>query len=41
MEICLVGAVLIYVEGRTDMTELMGAFHNYVNVPKNVSMDNH
>lgn len=34
MEICPVGAVLIYVDGRMDMTKLMGAFCNYINVPK-------
>jgi hypothetical protein len=30
------GAALIYADKRTEMTKLIGAFHDYANAPKNV-----
>jgi hypothetical protein len=35
MNIHPVGAELIYAERWTDMTNLIAAFHNFVNMPKN------
>jgi len=35
MKICPVGAELFQVEGRTDMTKLILAFHSFANAPKN------
>jgi len=34
MKIRPVGAELFHAEGRTDMTKLIVAFHNFVNAPK-------
>jgi hypothetical protein len=33
MKICPVGAELFQPEGRTDMTKLLVAFHNFANAP--------
>jgi hypothetical protein len=35
MKIRSVGAELLYVDGHTDTTKLIVAFHNFVNMPKN------
>jgi len=35
MKIRIVGAELFRVDGRTHMTELIAAFRNFVNAPKN------
>jgi hypothetical protein len=40
MKIRPVGAELLHVNGQTDMTKIIVAFRNFVNVPKTVSMKN-
>ena len=35
MKICPVGAKLFHMDGQTDMTKQIVAFHNFANVPKN------
>jgi len=35
MKIRPVGAELLHADGRTDMTKLIAAFHNFANAPKN------
>jgi len=35
MKIRQVGAELLHVDGRTDMTQLIVAFRNFANTPKN------
>jgi hypothetical protein len=34
MKIHLVGAALTHADGRTDVTKVKGAFHDYANAPK-------
>ena len=41
MKIRPVGAELFHADGRTDMTELIVAFLNFVNLPKNAYQLNH
>lgn len=36
MEIWSVGVAVMHVDGRTDMTRLIGAFHDYANASKTV-----
>ena len=36
MKICLVGAELFHVDGRTDATKLVVAFRNFTKAPKNI-----
>jgi hypothetical protein len=36
MKICPVGAELFHADGRTDMTKLIAALHNFANAPNKI-----